>query len=258
MKKGSKDRYAVEREIEKLSVVMPIYNEARTCEIALRKLNRFLSMQEFKSEIVVVESNSQDGTKEILRNLNKEIPFKLIEEEKPEGKGSAVRNGMHFCTGEVVLIYDADLEYEPEDITQLVMVIESGQSSFALGSRHGKLMNIREMPGAKTISLIMNCGHILFCWMLNSTLGTSLKDPFTMYKVFRREIFENVELQSKRFDLDWELVILAVRLGSIPVEISVTYKSRSFEEGKKIRFVSDPISWFIALVKFRFLPVKRK
>jgi hypothetical protein len=103
----------------------------------------------------------------------------------------------------------------------------------------------------------MNAAHKFFTYLINIFFRVNLTDPFTMYKIFRKEVFEGVTLVSDRFDLDWELVAKAIRRGASPIEIPVFYDSRSFAEGKKVRFFRDPISWIIALFKFRFCSLKK-
>ena len=102
------------------------------------------------------------------------------------------------------------------------------------------------------MSAVFNSGQLFFTWLINMACGTRLKDPFTMYKVFHRECLYGLQLESNRFDLDWEIVIKFVRKGLVPLEIPVNYWSRSFGEGKKVRPFLDPMLWIIALLKFRF------
>ncbi len=258
MSKNNHDVFAAKRKINLLSVVVPIFNEIQTCEIALNDLYVSLKESEIEFEIVVVESNSTDGTRNVLRKLKENIPFRLIEEEAPRGKGAAVRRGFDECSGDVYLIFDGDREYSPQDITKLVAALEAGKSSFILGSRHGNRLSVRKIEGARFVSFFMNFGH----FALNKLLGLAirdikLRDPFTMYKLFRKEIFENVELRSNRFDLDWELVIIAVRMGARPLEIPINYNSRGFDDGKKIRLIRDPFNWVRAFLIYGFTPIKK-
>jgi hypothetical protein len=111
---------------------------------------------------------------------------------------------------------------------------------------------MREFEDRNLLSTIFNSGQLFFTWLINITCGAQLKDPFTMYKVFHRECLYGLELESNRFDLDWEIVIKFIRKGLVPMEIAVNYTSRSFGDGKKVRPLIDPITWIIALVKFRY------
>jgi hypothetical protein len=108
------------------------------------------------------------------------------------------------------------------------------------------------MDGARLVAPIMNTAHWAFTWFFNITYRTKLRDPFTMYKVFRRECIEGVEFVADRFDFDWELAAKLVRLGYEPIEIPVQYDARSFHGGKKVRFFRDPPTWIVACLRFRF------
>ena len=177
---------------------------------------------------------------------------KVIYENKPQGKGHAVRNGLNHASGSMILIQDADLEYDIEDYDALLAPIASFRRLFVLGSRHKGHWKMREFEDRNLLSGVFNFGQLLFTWLINITCGTQLMDPFTMYKVFHRECLYGLELESNRFDLDWEIVIKFVRKGLVPMEIPVNYVSRSFGEGKKVRLLLDPILWIIALLKFRY------
>jgi glycosyltransferase involved in cell wall biosynthesis len=249
------DYFASIQPIKLLSVIIAAYNEANTIAQTLTNLHTVLKSLTCSFEIIVVESNSTDETRNILKKFEKELDLKLFFQENPRGKGSAIRLGMNQMLGDVFLIYDADAEYDPADIPRLLIPIENGNTSFVLGTRHENGKAMRTMQNHKLRPILMNSAHKFFCYLINKSCKVSLTDPFTMYKVCRSEIFKDIRLTSNRFDLDWELVIKAIRLGSNPVEIPVAYTSRSFSEGKKVRFFRDPINWLIAYFKFRFLPI---
>jgi glycosyltransferase involved in cell wall biosynthesis len=250
MGKSKKDTFAKSSAIDKLSIVMPVFNEVRTIESTL---NALMALKDTPPiELIVVESNSNDGTREIIQKYEDRPMIKMIYQQEPKGKGNAVRAGMAVVTGDVFLIYDGDDEYDPRDIPSLLRPIQNGQTSFVLGSRHSDGRPMRQFEDASAKSTVMNIAHWIFTKMLNTVYRTRLRDPFTMYKVFRSEVFIGVNLTSNRFDLDWELVGKAVRLGCVPIEVPISYRSRSYSEGKKVRFFYDPITWMVALVKHRF------
>ncbi len=251
MNKKTADAFALTQPIKLLSVIIAAYNEASTIAQTLRKLSEVLKTLNCSYEIIVVESNSTDETREILRKIENQLNLKLIFQDHPQGKGSAVRLGMNQMSGDVFLIYDADAEYDPADIPKLLVPIENGKTSFVLGTRHEKGRSMRVMDHHRIRPALMNLAHGFFTGLINATFFVKLTDPFTMYKIFRSEVFSGVELVSNRFDFDWELVCKSIRLGCVPVEIPVFYKSRSFSEGKKVRFFRDPLTWLIALFKFR-------
>ncbi len=255
MNKKDVDPFALNQSIKLLSVVVAAYNEADTVAQTLRNLHVVLDELSCSFEIIVVESNSSDNTRLILKQIEHELNLNLILQERPRGKGSAVRLGLSHISGDVFLIYDADAEYSPADIPQLLVPIANGTTSFVLGTRHEKGQSMRVMDNHRIRPALMNFAHTFFTSLINVIFFVKLTDPFTMYKVFRSEVFVGVELVSNRFDLDWELVCKAIRLGCRPVEIPVFYKSRSFSEGKKVRFFRDPLTWVVALVRFRFTKI---
>jgi len=236
-------------------VIVAAYNEKDTIAIALNGLRNALDSLNIASEIIVVESNSSDGTREILLQLRNKLNFQIILQDSPKGKGSAIRLGMQQISGDVFLIYDADNEYDPSDIPKLLTPISDGKTSFVLGTRHEAGRPMRIMRDHTIRPFLMNSAHVFFTLLINLFFFVKLTDPFTMYKIFRVEVFQNVELISNRFDLDWELVAKAIRRGALPFEVPVKYKSRSFSEGKKVRFLKDPISWLFALIRFRICKI---
>jgi glycosyltransferase involved in cell wall biosynthesis len=235
-----------------LSVIVPIYNEAATVRTAL---DAILAKQVpgWRLEIILVESNSTDGTRDIVLGYKTHPRVKLILEDAPRGKGHAVRAGFAAASGDVILIQDADLEYDLDDYDVLLAPLAAGRQSFVLGSRHGQGgWAIRQFSDQPLQALVLNCAHWGFTLLINGALGIWLRDPFTMYKVFRRDCLDGLTFECNRFDFDWELLIKLVRKGHLPIEIPISYKSRSFKEGKKISMFRDPITWLWALAKFRF------
>ena len=238
-----------------LSVVVPIYNERATVSAALDAILA-KTIPGWTIEIILIESNSTDGTRDIVLTYRDRPRVKLLLEDRPRGKGHAVRAGFAHATGDVILIQDADLEYDLNDYDVLIAPIASGRQSFVLGSRHGQGgWAIRKFSDQPLQALILNCGHWGFTLLLNVALGIWLRDPFTMYKVFRRDCLEGLTFECNRFDFDWELLIKLVRKGHRPIEIPISYNSRSFKAGKKVTMFRDPITWLWALAKFRFKPL---
>jgi len=239
----------------RLSVIVPIFDEQATVQAALDALLA-KELPDFNLEVIIVESNSTDGTRGIVMRYRDHPRVKLILEETPRGKGHAVRAGFAHATGDILLIQDADLEYSLDDYESLLVPIVAGQAAFVLGSRHnGSSWKIRRFTGQPLQALMLNAAHWGFTLLINASFGIWLKDPFTMYKVFRRDCLEGLTFQCNRFDFDWELLIKLVRKGYHPVEIPVNYCSRSFKEGKKIRMFRDPLTWILAWARARFGPL---
>jgi glycosyltransferase involved in cell wall biosynthesis len=239
--------------MSRLSVIVPVYNERATAGPALDALMA-KAIVGVDIEILIVESNSTDGTRELILPYGQNPRVRLILEDRPQGKGHAVRAAFPHATGDIILIQDADLEYDLADYESLLAPILAGRQAFVLGSRHGEGgWAIRKFTDQPIRGVILNLAHWTFTMMVNAALGTWLKDPFTMYKVFRRECLNGLTFECDRFDFDWELLIKLVRKGYRPIEIPVAYHSRSFAEGKKVRMFKDPLTWMKALVKYRFV-----
>ena len=238
-----------------LSVVVPVYNERATVQPALDALLA-KRIDGWEIEIIIIESNSTDGSRAIVLGYQHRPNVKVILEDRPQGKGHAVRAGLAQLTGDAVLIQDADLEYDLADYEKLLAPLVAGTHHFVLGSRHGQgQWAIREFNDQFIQAFILNAAHWCFTALIDVSLGLNLRDPFTMYKVFRRECMSGLTFRCNRFDFDWELLIKLVRNGYRPIEIPITYRSRSFKEGKKIRMFYDPLTWMVAWARARFGPL---
>ena len=236
---------------------MAVYNEAHTVADVIEQVLK-LDLGDRRLELIIVESNSTDGTRDIVRSFEDVPGVKVIYQDKPQGKGFAVRAGMGAALGDVVLIQDGDLEYSVSDYPALLKPIELGETSFVLGSRHVRGRPIRHFADARVTGFVLNTAHWGFTALFDLTYGVRLRDPFTMYKVFRRECVEGLEFTSNRFDFDWELVAKLIRCGHRPIEVPVTYTSRDFKSGKKVRMWRDPVTWIVACAKFRVAPIVRR
>ena len=242
----------------RLSVVMPVYNERETFRTVFEELLA-KSIADTEIEIILIESNSTDGTREDVLALADDPRVTAILEDHPSGKGHAVRAGLRKATGDVILIQDADSEYDMSDYEKLLEPLRSFEASFVLGSRecHDGHWGMRHFERQQHMSWFMNVGHLAFLGLFNTVYGQRLSDPFTMYKVFRRDCLAELRLECNRFDFDWELTAKLIRRGHIPLEVPVHYRSRSFSEGKKITLLGDPLSWVRACFKYRFGSIYR-
>jgi len=238
-----------------LSVIMPAFNEVNTIQ---NGINRVLAKQVdgIDIELIIVESNSNDGTKEIVQQYIDLPRVTVIFEEQARGKGHAVRAGLKKASGDFILIQDADDEYDIDDYDALLEPLRDGREAFILGARHGGgAWKMRKFSDQPVRAFILNFGHWVFATIINISYGVWLRDPFTMYKVFRRDCIKGIVFECDRFDFDCELLIKLIRKGFKPLEIPVNYRSRSFLEGKKVRMFADPITWLKAIIKFRFTKV---
>ncbi|QOV87881.1 glycosyltransferase [Humisphaera borealis] len=235
-----------------LSIVIPAFNESATVgpllDAVLKKQIPNLAI-----EVIVVESNSTDGTRQIVEEYAGHPRVTAIFEDKPRGKGHAVRTGLNAAQGDFVLIQDADLEYDLEDYDVLLEPLITGREAIVLGSRHGgdAWWKMRQFERQPITSAFLNFGHWVFTTLVNVLFRQKLRDPFTMYKVFRRDCLAGLEFYCNRFDFDYELLIKLIRKGYKPIEIPVNYRSRSFKEGKKVSTFRDPINWLRALAWLR-------
>jgi glycosyltransferase involved in cell wall biosynthesis len=236
-----------------LSIILPVYNEKATASLLLEKVLA-VSLPGIEKEIIAIESNSTDGTRAVIQRYEAEGKLKAIYEDKPMGKGHAVKTGLAVATGEWVLIQDADLEYNPADYPKLLAPLQEGKTSFVLGSRHlgHQDWRYRRRGTARWVGYFIDCGAWVYTLFFNALYRVALTDAATMYKVFSRRCLEGIHLESDGFELDWEIVAKFIRRGFIPMEIPVSYESRSFAEGKKVKIWRDGWRALIAIIQFRF------
>lgn len=239
------------------SIIVPVYNERQTFPILMDGLLA-RTIRGLDREIIVVESNSSDGTREVAERYHQPPEIRVVLQAKARGKGNAVRAGFAECTGDIVMIQDADLEYDLNDYEQLLEPLLTYRSPFVLGTRHGGSWKIREFSDQQGLTALFNAGHIFFTTLINVLYGQNMRDPFTMYKVFRYDCLYGLQFECNRFDFDFELVIKLIRKGYRPLEIPVNYRSRSFREGKKVRMWRDPLTWLWAAFKYRLGPLPRR
>lgn len=248
----------------KVSIIIPVYNETRTVSELLQQV--WEQPLELEKELVIIESNSTDGSRELVQKFVEEKGktakwrIKLILQEKPLGKGFAVREGLKHASGDIILIQDADLEYDVKDYPMVLQPIVEGKTAFVLGSRHlsANHWEIRSFENTPILARFMNFGGLLFHSFFNVLFGTRLTDPTTMFKVFRRECLNHFTLSANRFDLDFELLGKLIKAGFSPLEVPVSYQSRGFAEGKKIRIFKDPFLWVLTILKTRVSPLKKR
>jgi hypothetical protein len=238
--------------IKSLSVIVPVYNEKGTFPFLINNL-RFMRPANLELEVIIVESGSTDGTREEVLKLKGEPGIKIVLQDRPRGKGFAVREALLHVSGDVVLIQDADLEYDLNDYEALLRPICRLKSSFVLGARHkGRSMKMRRFLDRPALARLINFGHFMLTGLFNLLYGQNIRDPFTMFKVIRSDAIAGIGFQCDHFDFDIEFVIKVLQRGFKPVEIPVNYASRSFSEGKKVSFRRDPLRILAAMLKLRF------
>lgn len=240
-----------------ISVIVPVYNEARTVAQVLDAVLR-VEIDGAAIEVVVVESNSTDGSREIVRRYADHPRVRCFFEDRPRGKGHATRLGLAEARGDIILIQDADLEYDIEDYHSLLDPIVRGEQAMVLGSRHGGRNHWKLRQFSKPLLAgFYNLAHVLVTAYINILFRLNLRDPQTMFKVCRRDCIEGITFHGAYFNFDYELLLKVVRKGFAPVEVPVNYRSRSHAEGKKIRMWRDaPLGlWMITVL--RLTPLRR-
>lgn len=239
------------------SIIVPVFNESQTFpELMRRLLDKRLDHLGLEREIILVESNSTDGTREQVAAFATTPGVQILWQDRPQGKGHAVRAGFAAATGDIVLIQDADLEYDLDDYDVLLEPLLREEAAFVLGSRHSGSVRMRQFTNQRLLGSVLNTAHLFFTGLINVLYGQHLKDPFTMFKVLRRDCLYGLAFECNRFDFDHELLIKLVLKGYRPLEIPVNYCSRSFKQGKKIRLFRDPPTWIAADLKYRLKPLR--
>jgi len=236
---------AVERTLEPkdfktLSVLVPVYNEQATVGEVIKRIRSVVVPLDV--EVIVVDDGSSDGTDQVLATIE-DSSVKVMSHLKNQGKGAALRTGLQAATGDIVIIQDADLEYDPDDWSKLLDPIMKGKAHVVYGSRFAgerKNMFLLHWIGNRFLSLVTN---VLY--------ATTLSDMETCYKCFDRRAIEPIHIVSNRFDFEPEITAKVLRQGFRIYEVPISYAGREFDEGKKITW-RDGFAALRALVKFRF------
>jgi glycosyltransferase involved in cell wall biosynthesis len=224
----------------KLSIVIPCYNEVGTIRSIV---DRVRAAPVADMEIIIVDDCSRDGTRELLRTEIAPLVAKIIYHEVNQGKGAALRTGFAAVTGDVVIIQDADLEYDPNEYPKLLAPIERGQADVVFGSRFAggdahRVVYFWHMVGNKFLTLLSN-----MCTNLNLT------DMETCYKVFKREVIQQIQIEENRFGFEPEITAKVAKLDVVIYEVGISYYGRTYKEGKKIGW-RDGVRALYAILKY--------
>ena len=233
----------------KLSIVIPAYNEEATIEAIVRRVQA-VDLGPIEKEIIVVNDGSKDGTERVLKGLS---GIRHISHERNAGKGAALTTGFQSATGDIVLIQDADLEYNPDDYAAVIRPIVEGHSDVVMGSRfilyRPKFLGKRRSP-----YLSHYIGNMLITSGTNLLYGQRFTDYEGCYKAFRRAVVAATPVQAQGFEFDNELICKLMRKGTRIVEVPIHYAPRSYESGKKITWRHGVIMLW-TIIKWRFLPI---
>ncbi|HMD13808.1 MAG TPA: glycosyltransferase family 2 protein [Bacteroidota bacterium] len=225
----------------KLSVIIPVFNEVQNIQEILKRVQATA----LAWEIVVVDDDSKDGTRDLLHKLDGKDGLRVIFHDRNQGKGAAVRTGLLAAHGDLILIQDADLEYSPHDYPSLLKPIDEGIADVVYGSR------FLGGPRRATMFWHMIANHLL-TFLTNILYDAILSDMETGYKVFRREVVDGMKLRSNRFNFEPEFTAKVLKRHYRIYEVPISFNPRDYSEGKKIKF-HDALDAVWTLLKYRFL-----
>ena len=227
-----------------VSIIIPVFNEANTIQKILKKINKITKI---KKDIIVVDDGSTDGTKDIIKYKCKNLYNTFLSLNKNRGKGFACRAGLKKIKGDIVIIQDADLEYDPNDYDKLIKPILKNQTNIVYGSRvlkGGK----RTRPKTFDVLIRLSANHFL-TFLSNMLNRHSLTDAHTCYKVFKKSVYKKIKLEEDGFNFCPEITAKFSKLGEKIYEVPINYYGRTHGEGKKISFF-DGFRAIYAIIKY--------
>jgi glycosyltransferase involved in cell wall biosynthesis len=231
--------------MHKLSIIIPVYNEEKTIEIILDKVKR-VKLPNVLKEIVIVDDYSLDDTRKILSKI-KDKSIKIAYHKENQGKGAAIKTGLKNATGDLVVIQDADLEYDPKEFPKLLNPILSGKTDVVYGSRFEVIKeNIDKMYK------IHYLGNLFLTLLTNLLYNTRITDMETCYKMMKKDVLKDIRIKSDGFDFEPEITAKLLKKGHKIIEVPIGFVGRKFDEGKKITWIDGLLAAYY-LVKYRFM-----
>lgn len=227
--------------MKKLSIVVPVYNEKKSIELVIDKINK-VKIDNIKKEIIVVDDASTDGTSEILDSKISNKVSKIIHHEKNTGKGGALKTGFKEATGDIVIVQDADLEYNPNEYEALIKPILEGKCDVVYGSRFKKNKELSDYK-------LNHFANIFLTKLSNLLTRYKLTDMETCYKVFKSEIIKSINIEEKRFGFEPEITAKLAKKKVKLIEVPISYNPRRKDEGKKIG-IKDGFRALYCIIKY--------
>jgi glycosyltransferase involved in cell wall biosynthesis len=228
----------------KLSIVIPCYNERSTIRQLVDSVRN--TNVEGEKEIIVIDDCSQDGTRDILRNEISPLVAKIFYHDVNQGKGAALRTGFRAATGDIVIIQDADLEYDPAEYTKLIRPIVQGRADVVFGSR------FMGADAHRVVYFWHMIGNRVLTLMSNMLTDLNLTDMETCYKVFKRDVLRKINIEENRFGFEPEITAKVSKLNCVIYEVGISYHGRTYAEGKKIG-LKDGFRAVFAMLKYNLL-----
>jgi glycosyltransferase involved in cell wall biosynthesis len=230
--------------LETLSIVIPVFNEVNTMKDVIERVREVHLPQIAHREIVIVDDSSTDGTRDLLAPYKDQNDFKIVFHDRNRGKGAALRTGIAETTGSIVIIQDADLEYDPQEYPKLMAPLLAGKADVVYGSRFAG------GESKRVLYFWHSVGNKFLTTLSNMFTNINLTDMETCYKVFRGEVIRSIRIEEDRFGFEPEVTSKVARMGCRIYEVGISYSGRTYAEGKKINW-KDGVRAVWCILKYR-------